>query len=306
MMLIAGGQTMFAQTDIDAIMMAKKRFCVGPMYGYSSWKNYWEGSLKRNNLNLGTVSTQSYSIMGNYGITSKLNFLFSVPYVKTKASAGTMHGLKGVQDLSLFLKYMPVEKEIGRGVFSVYGILGGSLPLTNYVADYLPLSIGLQSKTAMARVMADYQVGSIFATGSFTYTYRDNIKLDRSSYYSNESILSDEVRMPNAFNYNFRAGFRNERLIAEAVANIWKTNGGFNITRNNMPFPSNEMKATTIGANFKYVVLPAKPEVSLVAGANFTVAGKNVGQTNTYYGSIFYVFDFNHKKKATEKSAKTD
>ena len=28
-----------AQTDIDAIMMEKNAFCVGPMYSYSSWKN---------------------------------------------------------------------------------------------------------------------------------------------------------------------------------------------------------------------------------------------------------------------------
>ena len=49
-----------AQTDMDAIMMEKNAFCVGPMYAYSSWKNYWEGTLKRDNQNLGTVSTQMY------------------------------------------------------------------------------------------------------------------------------------------------------------------------------------------------------------------------------------------------------
>ena len=53
-----------AQTDIDAIMMEKNAFCVGPMYSYSSWKNYWEGTLKRENLNLGTVSTQMFGVDG--------------------------------------------------------------------------------------------------------------------------------------------------------------------------------------------------------------------------------------------------
>ena len=100
-----------AQTDIDAIMMEKNAFCVGPMYSYSSWKNYWEGTLKRNNQNLGTVSTQMFSVMGIYGISRKLNVLFSVPYVKTKASAGTLHGDKGFQDLSLFVKWMPLKKK---------------------------------------------------------------------------------------------------------------------------------------------------------------------------------------------------
>ena len=90
-----------AQTDIDAIMMQKKNFCTGLMYGYGSWKNYWEGTYKRENQNLGKVSTQSVSVMGNYGYSDKLNFIFSVPYIKTKASAGTLAGMKGIQDLSL-------------------------------------------------------------------------------------------------------------------------------------------------------------------------------------------------------------
>jgi hypothetical protein len=92
-----------AQTDIDAIMMEKNAFCVGPMYSYSSWKEYWEGTLKRENLNLGRVSTQMAGVMGNYGLTRKVNLLFSVPWVKTKASAGTLHGLDGIQVLEGFL-----------------------------------------------------------------------------------------------------------------------------------------------------------------------------------------------------------
>ena len=50
-------QIAFAQTDIDGIMMQKNFFCVGPTVGYSSWKNYWEGTFKRDNANLGTVSS---------------------------------------------------------------------------------------------------------------------------------------------------------------------------------------------------------------------------------------------------------
>ena len=79
-------------------MMSKKNLCIGPMFSYSSWKDYWEGTRKRDNENLGTVSTQMYSVMGNYGVSDKLNVLFGLPYVKTKASAGTMSGLKGIQD----------------------------------------------------------------------------------------------------------------------------------------------------------------------------------------------------------------
>jgi len=308
--------TISAQTDIDGLMMEKNAFCVGPMYSYSSWKNYWEGTLKRDNENLGKVSTQMYSVMGNYGITRKLNALFSVPYVKTKASAGTLRGQDGIQDLSLFLKWRPFEKKIGTGKLSLFGIGGVSFPLTNYVADFLPLSIGLRSKTASARIMADYQRGNLFVTGSATYVLRDNIKIDREAYYTTELHITNEVNMPNASNYNFRIGFRNHRLIAEAVYNKWTTLGGFNITRNNMPFPSNKMNATTVGVNVKYVI-PTLPQLSIVAGGNTTVDSdskllrkivdsRNVGQATTVYGSLFYVFDFSPKKKSSDKSSKTN
>ena len=294
-----------AQTDMDAIMMEKNAFCVGPMYSYSSWKNYWEGTLKRDNENLGTVSTQMIGMMGNYGISRKLIALFSVPYVKTKASAGTLHGMDGLQDLSLFLKWRALEKKLGDGRLSLFGIAGASFPLSDYVADFLPLSIGLQTKTGSARVMADYLWGNLFATGSATYVLRSNIDIDRTSYYTTEQHITNEVKMPDAMNYNFRAGFRNHRWIAEAVLNYWNTLGGFDITRNNMPFPSNEMDATTAGVNLKYV-LPSLPQLSIVAGGMYTVAGRNMGQATTVYGSFFYVFDLSKKSKSTNQSSKTN
>jgi|ERR1044072_3670948 hypothetical protein len=295
-----------AQTDIDALMMEKNLFCVGPMYSYSSWKNYWEGTMKRDNENLGTVSTRMLAVMGNYGISRNLNALFSVPWVKTKASAGTLAGMEGIQDLSLYLKWRPFHKIIGNGTLSLFGIAGGSVPLGNYTPDYLPLAIGLRSKTASARVMADYRLhNGFFATVSYTYVLRDNIKIDRESYYTTEMHNTHEVEMPDAANYNLRAGFRNYRWIAEAVVNRWVTLGGFDITRNNMPFPSNRMEATTVGANFKYV-LPPMPQLSIVAGGNATVAGRNMGQATTVYGSVFYVLDFSRKSTADPSSIKTN
>lgn len=290
-----------AQTDFDAIMMSKNQLCVGPMYGYSSWKKYWEGSLKRDNLNLGTVSTSTAGVMGAYGVNGKLNVLFNVPYITTKASAGTLQGMKGFQDLSLFVKWLPFEENLGKGVFSLYLLGGISTPLSNYTADYLPLSIGLKSKTATARVTLDYQVGHFFTTASATYMARSNVKIDRTAYYTTELIASNEIEMPDAANFNFRTGYRSSWLIAEAFANNWTTLGGFDITRNNMPFPSNRMNATSIGAGFKYTFLPSHG-LSLVGNASTVFSGRNVGQATTYNASLFYIIDFSRKQKSSNDS----
>lgn len=292
---------MSAQTDIDAIMMSKNNFCFGAVYQYSSWKEYWEGDFKRENLNLGTVSTKSVGIMGNYGVSDKLNVLFSIPYVETNASAGTMKGQKGVQDLSLTIKYMPLEKTIGKSIYSLYALGSFSAPTSNYSADYLPLSLGLQSKTTSLRLMGDYQRGNFFTTFSGAYIKRANITIDRNAYLTNEIHYTNKVDMPDAISVNFRAGYRSNRLIAEFVIDNWVTqSGGFDITKNNMPFPSNTMNALKYGVNSKYT-FKKMPELSLVGGYNYVVEGKNVGKSNTYYGGIFYVINFKKEKKQDEK-----
>src|SRR5882757_10399986 len=206
-----------AQTDEDAIMMSRNNFCVGGTYMRSSWDHYWEGTFKRNNQNLGTVSTQMFGLMGTYGISKKLNILANAPYVSTHVTKGTLHDQHGIQDLSLWVKWLALEKNAGKGVLSLYVLAGGSVPLTNYIADYLPLAIGLQSKTLSGRLMVDYQLSNFFATLSGTYTLRSNIHVDENSYYTDRLYLTNEMEIPNMTAFNFRTGYRSDRWIIEAV-----------------------------------------------------------------------------------------
>ena len=285
-----------AQTDIDALMMGKNSFCSGFIYNTSSWTNYWEGTNKRNNQNFGKVSTQSVSFVANYGITKKLNVLAGLPYVTTKASAGTLHGLRGLQDASLWLKYRPLITKVGKGKLSLFTIGGFSFPVSDYVADFLPLSIGMRSKNLSLRGMLDYQYSYWFATASYTYVVRSNIKIDRPSYYTTTMNNTNEVFMPNASQVNVRAGYRSSRLIGEAVFNKWTTLGGFDISKNNMPFPSNRMNATTAGVNFKYNLTKIE-SFSITGGANYVLAGRNVGQASSLYGGVLLLLDFTSSPK---------
>lgn len=301
--LVFSGFACKAQTDLDAIMMSKKYFCGGAMYGYSSWKNYWEGTFKRDNQNLGTVSTQMIGVMGNYGIKNNLNVLFNLPYIQTKASEGTLHGMKGLQDLSLWVKWMPVSKSIGKGTFSLFGIGGVSFPVSDYTPDFLPMSIGLHSTNLTARVMADYEVNQFFVTASASYVYRNNIKINRNAYYDTEMHLTNEVKMPDVASFNFRTGYRSGHLIAEAVLSNNTTIGGFDIRKNDIPFPSNKMNATSACVDFKYT-LKKLHQLSIIGGGSYVLAGRNVGQSTSFYGGVFYAFNVtgaDKKHKATNQ-----
>ena len=284
-----------AQTDVDAISLQRNVLCIGGMYIHDSWTNYWEGTFKRNNENIGKVTTRMYGLMGNYGITDKLNFLFSVPYVTTKATRGTLKGLDGIQDLSLMLKYRVVQRKFGnRDKLSVYAIGKVSTPLTNYVADFLPLSIGLRSKTAGIRALADYQYDKYFVTASAAYTYRSNIDIDRNAYYTTEMHYTNEVEMHDAASFNIRAGYRSKHWIAEAIVDKMNTLGGFDIRKNDMPFPSNKMNATRVGASFKHT-LKAVKGLEIVGGASYVVAGRNVGQSTTINAGVFYLMNLSSR-----------
>lgn len=290
-------QLAFSQTDLDGIMLKKNVLCVGGMFSTNSWTNYWEGTFKRDNDNIGKVTTNMYAIMGNYGITDRVNFLFSVPYVTTKATAGTLTGLEGVQDLALMLKWLGYVKKFGNNnKLSLYGIGRVSSPVSNYVADFLPLSIGMRSKTAGVRLMADYQRGNFFATVSGGYTYRSNIDIDRDAYYTTSMHYTNEVEMPDQTGYNVRAGYRTRWWIAELVFENMTTLGGFDIRKNDMPFPSNKMNMTQGGVNFKHT-LKSVTGLELTGGARYVVSGRNVGQATTVYGGIFYLMDLSAKRK---------
>jgi hypothetical protein len=293
----------FAQTDMDGLMMEKNLFCAGITAGKSSWKNYWEGTFKRENLNLGKVTTSNVMVNGNYGITNRLNIIAMLPYIKTKANAGQLAGQKGLQDVSVFIKWSGYEKQFKKSILKGILIGGLSAPASNYTPDIMPLSIGTHGKAATLRAMVDFQQGNWFGTVSGSYIFRNNIKLDRNTYYTDRIHYTNEVSMPNASNFNIRAGYRSEVWIIEAIANKWITNGGFDISKNNMPFVSNKMNATTLGLHIKYET-KFVDGLSFVADGMTTVAGRNVGQSRGFNAGAFYIMNFGKKMKKAASETK--
>lgn len=79
---------------------AAEDLSVGLIYGRERGDEYWR-AVKRANANLGTVTTQSLSVVGHYGLTDRLTLVSALPYVWTGASEGTLHGLSGVQDFTV-------------------------------------------------------------------------------------------------------------------------------------------------------------------------------------------------------------
>lgn len=288
-----------AQTDIDGLMMAKNNLCGGIVYGSTNWNHYWEGTYYRNNQNIGTLQSKSVLGMLNYGISNKVNIIASLPYIKTNATSGTLRGQKGFQDVSLTAKYEFYGKSYKWAYLSFLAFGSVSAPSSTYVADYLPLAIGMHSKTASSRLMMDLQKKNWFFTASTQYTTRGNITIDRNAYYTTELIYSNQVAMPSVLNSNVRFGYReNADLIVELIYDRINTLGGFDIRKNDMPFLSNNMEASRVGFNWKLPInILRNTGLSWLGNATTTFAGRNMGQSHMLMTGLVYQGDFTKKQK---------
>lgn len=281
-----------AQTLNDGLMMTKGDFCTGFLFTHDRWTDYWEGTLRRDNGNIGHLTTQALTYAGNYGITNRLNAIAMLPYVRTQASAGTMRGLAGLQDLTLGLKYELLRKgEDKVRYFTLFGVGIVSTPLSDYTPDYLPLSIGLGTTQVSGRLTANYtQYRQWYVNVSGGYTWRSNVSLDRPSYFTDGRIFyTNEVWMPNVFDYNIDIGRIKNGLQLTLTYQQQNTLGGADIRRQDMPFVSNRMNMARVGALVMYY-LPFHRQLAVRGMVNQTVAGRNVGQSTTVLGGLLYTF----------------
>ncbi|MEI9917990.1 MAG: hypothetical protein WDO14_04220 [Bacteroidota bacterium] len=292
-----------AQIPTDGLLMPAKTLCTGFMYQHDSWDNYWEGSLKRVNGNVGTWTGQTTMWYGVYGVTPKLNVMASVPFVANKVSGGTMMPMNGLQDLMISGKYKLIETAAGPGKFYVFGVASFSTPLSSYTPDFYPISLGTHTTNVGGRLTFNYTSNiGIYLNTSGGYTWRSNTKLDRPAYYTDGHYYStDEVWMPNTLDYNVDLGYHKGPLQVTASYMQMNTLGGGDIRRQDMPFVSNKMNASRISGLVMYY-LPWPKNLAVRAQVIQTVAGRNVGQTTSYMGGLLYTIYFN--KTTTDETSK--
>ena len=285
-----------AQTIDDGLMVNKKALFIGVLYGHDSWSDYWEGALKRDNANVGTLTTNNVTWLGNYGILPRLNLIATIPYVSTKSSGGTLHPQEGLQDLTLALKGRVFETNVPGGDLRGLAVVSYGFPVTDYVADLLPLSIGMHSSRLATRATLHYRLDAgWFAEATTAYTWRGNVTLDRPSYFTDGQLfLTDQVRMPDVFDYAVRAGYMNHGLMAPIWYSQQRTLGGGDIRRQDMPFVSNNMDYSRLGVMARYT-LPKPTNLALQIEASRVLSGRNVGESTTVTGGLLYTLNFSGK-----------
>jgi len=294
LLLASWSASLRAQTIDDGVMMPRKSLCTGFLYAHDSWDQYWEGTLKRGNGNIGTITTQNVTWMGNYGVTDRLNVIATVPYVWTHASQGVLHGMKGFQDVTVAAKYNLIETAFtSHGFLRSILVASAGAPLSDYTPDFYPLSIGSASRRVSGRATLNFQArAGWFINASAAYTWRDKVTLDRPAYFTDGQLyLSDEVAMPDVFDYTVSAGYRKRGLHIPFSFTQQSTLGGGDVRRQDMPFVSNRMNFSKVDALVMYF-LPKTKNLAVRVAAAYTVSGRNVGQASTVTAGLLYTFHF--------------
>jgi hypothetical protein len=281
-----------AQMIEDGVSIAPRQLRASVEYGRDRWDEYWEGSLRRTNDNIGTLTTESVNVGLAYGATRRLALFAQLPYVRTEASDGVLASMSGRQDLTVAARYRFLRARVG-GRASVGGfvVAGASAPTSDYTPDFLPLSIGLGSKKAFARLTGHVQDRSgAFVDASVGHAWRSNVTLDRAAYYTDGAFFqTDEVEMHDVQDFTAAVGYQKGRWCIPVGIAGQRTLGGGDIRRQDMPFVSNRMNFTRAHARVMYT-LPVPTSVTLGVGAMQTLSGRNVGRSTTLMGGVTYAF----------------
>jgi outer membrane putative beta-barrel porin/alpha-amylase len=286
-----------AQTIDDGFMMSKRVLTTGLVYGHDRWDQYWEGTRKRSNDNIGTLTTQSVAFAGHYGVSDRLSVIAMLPYVWTHSSEGTLHGMRGVQDLTLAAKYRLLTTAFTEhGRVNAIVVAAAGIPVGDYTPDFLPLSIGSASRRFTSRFALSFESNDAwFVSGSAAHTWRNKVRLDRPAYFTDGQLyLTNEVSMPRVFDYVLSAGYRKGRLYVPISLSEQRTLGGGDMRRQDMPFVSNRMNYTKLDGMVMYALnIPKAPALRL--GATRTVSGRNVGEATTITLGALYTFNLSSR-----------
>lgn len=298
MFLLIVNLTSKAQTPSDGIMMPNNNICFFLGYENAKFDEYWEGTKLRKNATISTVERQTYAFMVAVGLIKNLNIYAGLPYVSTASSSpngGKLAGVKGIQDLELAAKYEALNLEGKWGNFRALASLGFSTPLTNYLSDYQPYSLGLGAPQISYRGLIHHKFpfgGYLRATVS--YLWRGYTEVERDYYYNNGSYYTPWMDVPSAWDYSGAFGvflMKNDALRLEANYSMLRSSSGDDIRPYNASQPTNKVNSDHVGFLVQYIPHYLQG-FGVIAQYRSVLEGRNTGKVDAVSFGLTYQFDY--------------
>lgn len=224
----------------------------------------------------------STSLYATYGISDQVDVVVVLPYVKARGNA-TQEVLtnldlenerKGLQDVSVYVKYSPFNFNFGESSLRLIGAIGLKTPLSDYKVEegfQSIIAIGNRSTTVSTTGVAMFKMNSgAFASGQIAGNFASN-------------------DVPNSVTTELKLGYAAKSFYGDAYVANQKSTGGVDIFGEGFAgfFPITKVNYTKIGVN---LYAPIYKELGVSAGASTLVAGRNIGKSSGYYGGLVYKF----------------
>ncbi|MCB0457241.1 MAG: transporter [Flavobacteriaceae bacterium] len=284
-------------------MMRKSNICILFSTDIGGFDEYWEGKKLRENQTIATVHRYTTATMVAYGLLENLDIYAGVPYVMTRSTqpnGGKFTGASGFQDVMIAAKYEAYKGNFSIGELSLLASAGFSTPISNYLSDYMPYSLGHGAPEVSARGIVQFTTNSgIYFRTSVAHLWRGYTEAERNYYYNDGSYYTAWMDVPNAWNYEgvFGAWFFKKSLKAEVNYSGLKSTSGDDIRAYNAAQPTNRVKTDRVGLNLQYY-LPNSGFGAVVYHSR-VIEGQNTAKMNNTGVGLTYQFSF--KKKNHEE-----
>lgn len=298
-----------AQSPTDALMMPDRNACILLGYDYGTFDRYWEGAFLRENQTIATVQQETFLPMAAVNVVSNLDAYLSLPYISTASSepnGGRFAGAEGFQDIGLALKYKALDKPLGAASFRLFAGAGFSTPLTNYLSDYRPYSIGFGAPEFSLRLMPHYEWNNgLYLRGMASHLWRGYTKAERDYYYADGSYYTAWMDVPNAWNFQGVVGkwFFGYRLKVEGTYTTLRSTGGDDIRSYNAPQPTNKTEFDRLGLSAQYYFKNTLKGLGFIAYHNRVVNGRNVPKVYSTGFGLTYQFNYISNKNDDQANA---
>ena len=240
--------------DLNGFLPARGEGAVAFAFTGESYDEFWRGTTKVSNVNVGEVSTDSFTTWMTWGFTDDLAIVVNLAYVDAAGDGLAGFEDSGVQDGAVLAEYRFASVASGRATHSFVGAAGLRTPLSDYEGN-APVSLGDDTTDTLLRFVYHLESGRFYFSQQIGYDLRGGDAPDGLPLYTELGWTAGRVTWT--------------LLYAQIIAD-----GGTDIGDPGFTFPSNQDEYQRIGGK-AFIRLGDRYGLSLLGFT--TLDGRNSG-----------------------------
>ncbi len=283
LIVIFENNTLQSQNAVNGFLQGEGKGNIVVSYFNEKYNSFYTDTSKVDGIPIfNKVNSGVVSLFSTYGLTKKLDIQFNLSHVKKTGNAsnadlnllGLNNTVKGLQDVSFFIKHLTLNRKYKKGNFDLLTSFGVQFPFGSYkifdnIQSSLSLGNGATQLSAIAVAQYKWNKG-FFANGSIQYNAKNFDILD---------AISGEIKLGYAHQVFYVDAFITKQYSSKSIDLI---KGNFNSVYHNLI-----INYTKVGFS---AYIPMQKQIGFAAGFNTYLNGRNIANATGGYGALIYSF----------------